>query len=160
MIESSQITNKDGSTFYQVNDTKSPFTLFDVSVQRRADTGRNRSQNHGVNPTISLKGGMEIHLEGALFDDSSELYIVQRKALIAAVEGDPNVDPDLATRFDLTYEVTFSGETEAWQTECIVSEFTAPVRALYPALTEYALTLFSWTPWFVGADTGTRYYWT
>lgn len=159
MIDAAKITNKDGSTYYQVNDVKSPLSDFEVTPARRVDTSRNRSQNHGVNPTISLKGGMEIHMEGALFDDDSALYIAQRKALVAAVEGDPNNDTALS-RYDLTFSFTPTGEAEAWEAQCVVSEFTAPVRALYPALTEFALTLFSWLPWFVGANTGTRYYWT
>lgn len=160
MIESAQITNKDGSTYYQINDDNTPLTDFDVTIARRADTNRNRSQSHGVNPTISLKGGMEIHIEGALFDDDSGLYVARRKNLVLAVEGDPNIAPDLATRYDLTLSVTFTGETEAWTAQCIVSEFTSAVQALYPALTQFALTLFSWNPWFVGANTSTKYYWT
>lgn len=153
-----KITNKDGSTYFYVNDVKSPLTDFDVTRQRRADTSRERSQKHGVNPTVSLKGGMEIHIEGALFDDSSTLYLAQRQSFVAAVEGNPNIDPVLSDRFDLYLDFTPDGGTEVWRATCIVSEFTNPVRANFPSLSEWALTLFSWMPWCVGLSTSTKYY--
>jgi len=156
--ETLKITNKDGSTFYYVNDVKSPLTNFEPSIMRRADASRERSQDHGINSTISLKGGMEIHMEGALFDDTSADYITQRNAFVLAVEGDPNVAPVLTTRFDLTLDLEFAGDTEAWFGEAIVSEFTAPITALFPAKTDWALTLFFWDPWLVGRTSGNKRY--
>lgn len=160
MIESMTFTNADGTTYYQLNTDNTPLTVFDPTIQRRTETGRTRSQRHGVNPTLVLKGGMEVHLEGAIFDDSSALYVARRRAFVAAIEGDPSIDPDPTIRYDGILQVELTGETEPWQTQCIVSEFTSPVRGLYPSLTEWALTLFSWTPWFIGTISGDRYYWT
>jgi len=160
MIDYVKITNKDGSTFYQLNDNEqAPLQMWDPSINRRVDTSRERSQGHGINPTVSLKGGMELHLEGALFADNTTDYFVQHDALVLAVEGDPNLDPDNTVLYDLILAVRRSDQTEDWITQSIVSEFTAPIKALYPSGTEWALTLFSWTPWFVGHDTGTRHYW-
>ena len=160
MLDTLKFTNRDGSTFYQINDVTSPLTLFDVDVERRVDTSRDKMQRPGVNATLPFKGGMEIHCEGALFDDDSPSYVTQRKALLAAINGAPGPTSfSLIDRKDGTLQFRPAGETEDWMTDCVVTAFTAPVRALYPALTEYAITFFSWTPYFVGATSGDFYDW-
>jgi hypothetical protein len=160
MLDTLKFTNRDGSTFFQINDVTSPLTLFDVDVDRVVDVSRKKMQRPGVNPTLPFKGGMEIHCEGSLFDDDSASYVTQRKALLAAINGAPGpTSYSLTDRKDGTLQFRPAGETEDWITDVFVTAFTAPVRALYPALTEYAITMFSANPYFVGVTTGDFYDW-
>lgn len=159
MLPKCQFNNVDGINTFDLNDVKSPLNLFDVTVASRNDTGRNRVQQHGVNPTKTLRGGMEIHCEGVLFDDDSGPYVTLRKSLVLALFGDPGAAFDPQQRSDGTLVIRLEGESEDWQTDCIVTAFSAPVRGNYPSLTEYAVTFFSWNPWFIGASSANRYYW-
>lgn len=158
MLDTMTFTNWDGITYTQINDDKSPLSVFETTPEFRADTSRKKSQRPGVHPTIQLEGGMEIHVEGALFDDSSELYVATRKAMIAAFRGIPGTYSTTARKSG-TLSLRPAGEDEDWTCDCVVTAFSAPVKALYPSLTEFAITLFSWNSWFIGANSGDLYYW-
>lgn len=159
MIDSFTLVNVDGTHSYAINTDIVPMHDFDVTVAERTDTARNKSQQHGVNATHSLRGGMEIHAEGDIFGNDSPDYIVNRKAFLAALFGDPNAALVLANKKMGTVVIQLNGETETWQTDYTVTAFSAPVQGLSPSRTPFLLTLFSWTPWFVGTSSGTRYYW-
>jgi hypothetical protein len=158
MLTRCDFVNSDGITGYSLNTDVAPLTTFDPSIVQRVDTTRNKPQQHGTLATKNLRSGLEIHCEGDLFGDDADLYWAQRKLMIAAFYGDPNVDPDLAVTRNGTLYVGFSGETEDYKTDVVITLFTAPIIALNWARTAYAVTFFSWTPWCIGVDTATRYY--
>jgi hypothetical protein len=159
MINGFTINNIDGVNTYDINTDIVPLHDFDVTVAQRTDTSRDKSQQHGVNATHTLRGGMEIHVEGDIFGNDSTDYITNRKAFLLALFGDPNVPVVLTDKKLGTVVIDFVGETETWQTDFTITLFSAPVQGLSPSRTPFALTLFSWTPWFVGTTSGDKYYW-
>lgn len=158
MLTKCDFLNKDGVTTYSLNSDIAPLTAFEPTVTERTQTDRNKSQQSGVYATQSLRGALEIHVEGDLFGDDTTSYFTRRRALLAALFGDPNV-PDVLT--DMKYGtliVHFDGETEDWQTDVTITLFSAPILALNWARTSYAITFVSWTTWLIGSTSGNKYY--
>lgn len=159
MLTKCDFINVDGVSTYSLNDVKSPLNTFDVQVANRTETGRNKMEQHGVNSTIaSVRGGMEIHVEGSLFAETSSAYATERKALVKALFGDPNTPVTLTDRTNGTLTIRVDGETEDWEAYCAVTVFQAPMKGNFPALTDYLVTFFSWEPWFTGSSSGDKYY--
>lgn len=158
MLTKCDFNNVDGSHSYSFNDVQSPLNLFDPTVAVRIDTSRNKLQLPGVNPTKPYRGGMELHMEGLLFAESSSAYFTERQSIMLALYGDPNTPPDPTERIDGTLVIRLDGATEDWEADCAVTAFTAPLKGNYPALTEYGVTFFSWKSWFIGSSSGDFYY--
>lgn len=158
MLTKCDFLNKDTITLYSLNSDIAPLRVFDPSVDERTVTDRHKSQQPGSYATQSLRGGLEIHVEGDLFGDDAITYFSRRRDLITALFGDPNVPDVLTDRKYGTLILRFDGETEDWQTDVTITLFSAPINALEWARTIYAITFFSWTPYLIGAVSGDRYY--
>lgn len=158
MLTRCDFLNKDGVTTFVLNSVTAPLKLFDPTVQQRVNTGRKRSQQHGAYPTQGLRDVLEIHCEGDLFGTDSANYWANRKSLIAALFGDPGTAPNLTDRKAGVLTVGFSGESEDYSADVEIVMFSAPLAALSPARTEYAVTFVSWNPWMIGVSSGNRHY--
>lgn len=158
MLETCTWHNIDGTTTYDLNSVVAPLTDFDISVIQRIDKTRKKPQQPGLNPTYTYRDQMEIHCEGDLFQDDSASYVTERLALVSALFGSP--DAVISDRSMGWLEVGFAGQAENWRADCTIEAFSAPVLALYPALTKYLVTFISWAPYFIGVTTPTnKYYW-
>lgn len=155
----------DGIHSFEFNSVTSPLNDFDVQVEQRIDTSRNKMMAHGLWRTRSYRAGMSIHMEGTLFGDqgvtdeiTSENYVTNRQEMILALFGDP--DDVIVDDYMGSLSLTPSGETEAWVAQyCVVEAFQAPVQALYPALTPYIVTFHSFDPWFIGYYSDRKHMW-
>lgn len=160
MLTKFEFHNVDGAHTFAFNDVTSPLNTLDVTVDPRVNTDRAKMEQHGINPTKSKRGGMSIHIEGAMFKDTTDNYVAYRKTLALALFGVPT---DLVVFDDErklgTLIVRFDGETEDWETDCTITAYTNPIKGLYPTLSEFAVTFFSWTPWFTGVTSSNYYYW-
>lgn len=159
MLNTFTFNNVDGAHSFEFNADTSPLNKFDVTVDPRVSTDRERMQRHGINPTKPFRGGMQIHIEGVMFQDTTALYTQYRKSMILALFGDPNAAVDLTNRKLGTLVINLDGETEDWQTDCVVPAYTNPIKGDFPTLSEFAVTFFSWTPYFTGSTSGNFYYW-
>src|SRR5215831_10733194 len=124
MITSCRFDNRLPGLSYSFNTDVAPLHDFDVVVQERNATDRNKGQQHGVWPTYSYMGGMEIHIEGDLLADDSDDFVVKKIALINALRPDPNLP--VTDRSHGTFVVRFDNTTEAWKTDVIMTAFSAP----------------------------------
>lgn len=145
----------DGATI-ELNTDIYPLTEFDPTVAERNVTDRDKMQEHGVWPTFSYRGGLEIHLEGNIFGSDSADYMTNRIALVNGIFGSP--DADVTDRRMGTFLVQFDGQGERWETDVAISAWSAPLKALYPSTTDWACTFFSFTPYLVGESSGSKYY--
>jgi hypothetical protein len=136
-----------------------PLRRFEPAAAFTTNVDRKKMQQHGVNPAFGSRGGMNIVLEGDLFGTDSSDYVTKKLAMTAALFG--GTDPNKYTnRSNGRLTVNLSGQSEDWYVDVVIMDFSAPVAAVYPALTSYLLTLFGWLPYFTGATTPTnRYYW-
>lgn len=159
MLTKCDFNNVDGSHSFSFNADTSPLSLFDVTVKARTNTERDKSQKHGVNPTLPFRGGMEINLQGVIFKDSTSDYVTYRKTIAEALFGAASAAASVTNRKNGTLVIRLDGETEDWDADCVVTAYTNPVKALYPTLSEFMVTLFAWNPYFIGASTATKYYW-
>jgi len=158
MITKLDFTNIQTAVTYNFNTDVAPLTQFDVDVERRVIKDRDRSQQHGVWPTFSYKGGMEIHIEGDLLADDSVDYVTKRLALAAAINGD--YDALVADRKDGDLVIAFAGGTEDLTTEVAIDAFSGPIDGGFPAYSKYLVTFFSFNPYFIGTVSGDKYSWT
>lgn len=138
-----------------------PFDVFEVEVDERQDTGRSKMQQHGIWRVRPFRNFMTIHIEGGLLGDDAETYVARRRALVDAIQHDPNVDPMSIARIHGTIHMLPSGESEEWLADVITSMFDAPTHANEGdwSTTRYAISWYSDLPYFVGADSGLFYYW-
>lgn len=158
MINSAQIVNVDAIHSCYINTDTIPLHDFDPQITERTILNRQKSQDHGLWPTKSLRDQMEIHMEGDIFGNSSADYFDNRMALVAALYGDPNTPPVLTNRKYGDLILDMEGSSENWTCEFTITLFSAPLTGLSPSRTPFALTIVSWTPWFVGVTSGDRYY--
>ena len=140
----------------EINTNIYPLHDFDPTVSERTVTDRDKMQAHGQWPTYSYRGGMDIHFEGDIFGDTSDDYWTNRLALVAGIFGSPDAAITDRKLGDLIIEL--SGLTDRMQTEVCVTAWSAPIRGLYPSTSEFAVTFHSWTPYFIGISSGTKYY--
>ena len=139
-----------------------PFTNLDVQVTQRTDFSRTKMEQHGIYPTFTYRGQMELNIEGDLIADDASDYITKRLLLVTTLFGDPN-DPtsgdNPTSRKNGTLNVAFTGQSEHWKCDVTISAWSAPQVGGYPGYSKYMLTLVSPTPWFNGVTSGDRYYW-
>lgn len=159
MLNKCEFHNANNTNVFAFNTDTSPLNGFDVTGVTRISTERNKPQRHGVNPTFPYRGGMEIHIEGAIFKDTTDNYVAYRKTLALALFGNPNATAAVTNRKNGTLIINVDGETEDWETDCVVTAYSNPIKGLYPTLSEFLITFFSWTPWFTGVNTSNLYYW-
>jgi|SRR5215831_11161643 len=157
MINSATIHHADGSHTCDINTSTIPLRAFEVEVEQRTDHSRKKSQQHGVWPTLSYRDIMTIHMEGDIFGTSSADYFANRETLVLALFGTPGA-LDTTNRRVGYLQLNFEGATEDWKCDYTIDAFTAPLAALSPSRSEFALTLIAWNPWFIGASSGNKYF--
>jgi hypothetical protein len=158
MITAASIHNVDGTHNCDINTDIIPLHDFDVTPVLRTNTGRQKSQQPGRWPTWSTRDGYEIHMEGDIFGTSSADYFANRQTLIVALFGVPGATPVLTDRKFGTFHVTFDGSTEEWLADFTITAWSAPLNGDSPSRSAFAVTLETWDPWFVGASTSTKYF--
>lgn len=131
-----------------------PVNVYDPTIEDRVDTSRNRMEQVGVWPTFPYEGGMSIHIEGDIIGTDSADYNTRRFALCAAFRS-AGIRTD---RKHGTLTVGYDGQTEDWKTDVSVMAFSAPRGGLSPAISHFAVTLFSFTPYFIGVTSGDFHY--
>ncbi len=117
MLTKCDFHNIDGTHTYSLNSVVAPLKDFDVTVDQRVDTERKKSQQHGDYPTLTLRGGMDIHCEGDLFGADSPGYVAERRALVTALFGVPTLTPVLTNRKLGYLQIGLAGESEDWVCE-------------------------------------------
>lgn len=152
------IVNTDGVHTFSLNDVTSPLNDFDVTVADRSDSGRSKPQQAGSWPTRSFEGAMTIHMEGALFADTSEDYVTSRKALLLALRGVPGTPVTDYRRGRLFFQP--AGETERWYQDFGPCDPSIPVKGDFPALTEFLISVECFVPYFIGETSGDPQWWT
>ena len=157
MIEKFDFTNAETSVVYHLNDDISGFTDLEVSVNQRVDTSRQRAQQHGIWPTYTYRGEMEIHIEGDFIANDAGDYVTKRFALMTALFGIPGNLP--THRKSGTLDILLTGMSEDIGCDVTISAFSAPQKGGFPAYTAYLLTLVNPFPYFVGLTSGNKYYW-
>lgn len=133
-----------------------PFVELDMTVDERTVTDRDRMQLHGTNPTFSYSGGMTLDVTGDLMLDTSENYIIERKAMLLALRGDPDTQPSVRRRGIL--ELQWAGDDESMKIDVTIMKFSMPITGAYPAYTQYLATFFAFKPWFTGSTSGDLFY--
>lgn len=162
MITACVYTNAETAATYNLNDDIAPFTNLDVQVTQRTDFSRNKMEQHGIWPTFTYRGQMELNIEGDLIANDASDYVAKRLALALALFGDPNdgtsgMHPTVRNNGSLV--ITLSGMTEDLGCDVTISAFSAPNVGGYPGYSKYLLTFVSTDPWFVGQTTSDKYYW-
>jgi hypothetical protein len=158
MIDKFDFTNAETSVVYSFNNDIAGMTDLDISVTQRADLSRTKMQQHGIWPTFTYRGEMEIHVEGDLIAADSADYVTKRLALAAALFGDPTLLTP-TVRKNGSLDILMTGMTEDIGCDVIIDAFSAPQVGGYASYSKYLVTFKSPDPWFVGLTSGTKYYW-
>lgn len=112
-------------------------------------------------PTFHYPDAMIITMEGSILgiggSDSARAtdYITKRLALIDAVLPPPT--GVYTTRHHAILRVRFDGMSEDADAEVVCTQPSFPMRALYPANSEFMVTWKGFVPYFVGVSTSTKY---
>lgn len=128
---------------------------FTVEVAQRTPEAQNKMFAHGEWPTRNYAGGMTITLQGSLSYDNSDDYNAGRITFVNSLRGSPD---DEVIRKDGTLQVQFSGQAEPWECDVRIVQFTAPLGGASPSRSPFLLTLYSFLPYFIGSNTGIKYY--
>lgn len=150
------LTNNDSVT-YHFNTAHNPISDFDITVDQRSDSSRERSQRHGLWPTFAFRGGMTIDITGNILADDMADYVTKRQAMVNAIWG-ANFDGLVSESSIGTYFMQPSGEVEVWKQDIQTLAFTAAKTWSEGAFSPYMVTFFAFTPWFVGVDDDTNKY--
>lgn len=139
----------------ELNDFIYPFSSeLDISLPDERGEKRPKMQDHGEWPTSQYHGGMDIHAEGDIFGSDSSDFFTKRTALVNVIRFVPVV----LSPIQGIVSIDFVGSTEIWQAEIDNIIFNAPIGPGSPARCAYQITFHSPLPYFIGADTTTRYY--
>lgn len=128
---------------------------FAVDVHARIGETQNKMFAHGEWPTRTYAGGMTIDLQGSINFDDSDDYNAGRVALLNVLRGNPDV---AVIRKSGTLTITLEGMTEPWKADVRVEAFTAPLGGASPSRSPFLLTLYAFLPYFIGVNTGTKYW--
>lgn len=150
------IENNDSVT-YQFNQDISPLSDFDVHVDERIDTSREKMQTHGLWPTFVYRGGMTITMSGSILADSRTNYVIHRNQMVRALFGD-NYNDLVSVETMGTFRMQPIGESEIWEVGYVTQDFDAPLTWTQGAYSLFQVTLFCFQPYFTGATTPTNTY--
>lgn len=156
MITKFDYTNAETAAVYHFNDDIAPMTEFDVTVNQRIDSSRTKMEQHGIWPTFTYRGEMEINIEGDILADDTADYVTKRLALTAALFGDGSVP---TVRKSGSLVITLDGMAEDITCDVSISAFSGPISGTNAAFSNYLVTFISPDPWFIGATSGDKYYW-
>lgn len=162
MILKFDYTNAETGVVYHLNDDIAPMTDLDVTVSQRLSRDRTKMEQHGIWPTFNYRGEMEIHVEGDLLADDTADYVTKRLALVAALFGDPNdgTSGEAPTvRKNGSLLITLDGMGEDITCDVSIDAFSGPIQGAQGAFSNYLITFVSFDPWFVGATSGNKLYW-
>lgn len=138
-----------------------PLHTFDITALTDQPAPKKRMAYPGEWPTFHYAAAQIIHAEGQILGIGasdlarSQSYITQRLALLDALT--PPVQL-LTARTHGTLRVHYDGMAEAAQVECVCTQRSAPMQALFPANTEFMITWKAFEPYFTGVSTATKYY--
>lgn len=156
MITKFDYTNAETSAVYHFNDDIAPMTSLDISVTQRLDKSRTKMEEHGIWPTFTFRGEMEINVEGDLLADDTADYVTKRFALTSALFGDGSVP---TFRKNGTLVITLDSLGEDITCDVSIDSFSGPITGGNPAFSHYLITFVSPDPWFVGVTSSDKYYW-
>lgn len=158
MVTKFDFTNAETAAVYHLNDDIAPFTNMEISVTQRTDRTRKKMQQHGIWPTFTYRGEMEIHVEGDLLANDASDYVTKRFALAAALFGAASLAAP-TVRKNGSLAITLSGMGEDIGCDVSIDAFSGPIEGGYPAYSKYLVTFFNPNPYFVGLTSGTKFYW-
>jgi hypothetical protein len=138
------------------------YPLHDFNIITNIDTTDKRKMAAaGQWKTFHYPDAMSIIAEGAILgvgaNDTARAtdYITKRLALIDAVL--PPVTGVLTSRIHGVLRVRMDGMTEDADAEVVCVAPSFPMRALYPANSEFQITWKAFVPYFVGVSSSTKY---
>lgn len=141
------------------NTDEDPFPVleFDVTPDYRMDNSRQKPGQHSVYATPSERDGMSIDISlGILADDASD-YVTKRAQLVNRLNGENFLD--YVTEDILgTLSITLTGQSEAWDADCIISAFSGPKSGTEGAYSQVLVTFYSFAAYFYGHDDNTNLY--
>ena len=150
------IENND-SVLYTFNQATNPLSDFNVEVDERIDTSREKMQTHGLWPGFAYRGGMTITMSGSILADTDDQYVVRRKAMVRALFGD-NYNSLVSIETMGTFRMKPAGESELWEVKYVTQAFSAPTQWQQGSWSLFMVTLFCFQPYFTGAVTPTNKY--
>lgn len=139
-----------------LNDLNYPIHEFDVETLLDPRDAKKMGQP-GQWPTFSYPGAMIIHAEGRILGSGvtpSNDYVTKRLALLDAIL--PPIGT-LTSRIHGTLRIQMDGWTETADADVQVTQQSVPMRANYPAISEFMITWKSFLPYFEGNSTATKY---
>jgi hypothetical protein len=152
MITSLQYIPTVGSTV-TLNDLVYPVREFDVETLIDVRDYKKMAQP-GEWSVYAYPGAMTIHCEGSILGTSSSDYVTKRLALLDAIL------PPIATltsRIHGTVRIQMDGWTETADAEVIVTQQSIPMKANYPAISDFMITWKAFLPYFEGNTSSTKY---
>jgi hypothetical protein len=141
-----------GSTV-TLNDLNYPVEVFEVESQIDVREYKKMAQP-GEWPVWAYPGAMTIHCEGKIVGTGSTDYVTKRMALLDAIL------PPIATltsRIHGKVRIQMDGWSETADADVIVTQQSVPMKANYPAISDFMVTWKAFLPYFVGTSSSTKY---
>lgn len=140
----------------ELNDLNYPLDVLDIEPNIDPKAFKKLAAP-GEWPSFTYEGAMTIHAEGSILGSGgtpSNDYVAKRIALIDAVAPPVGV---LTSRKHGVIRIRLDGMTEDADVDVVVVQRAIPLRALYPANSEFLITWKAYLPYFVGVSTQTIY---
>lgn len=137
-----------------------PMRRMDIETNIDQPSSAKKMAAAGQWPTFHYPDAMTIHIEGSILgvgaSDSARAtdYITKRLALLDAVLPPVTL---LSSRIHAVVRVRFDGMSEDADAECVVTQQSIPVAALFPANSDFLITWKAFEPYFVGVGSATKY---
>lgn len=156
MITFIQIRPTTGTNI-ELNDLNYPLSVFEIEVSVEGPSHKKMTQ-HGEHKAFHYAGAMTIHAEGHILGSGatpSTDYVTKRLALADAILP-PTTEP-MTSRTHGFLRLQLDGMSEAADAPVVCQIFSAPMRALFPANSEFMVTWKSFDPYFTGVGSQTKY---
>jgi len=156
MITKFEIRPNTGSPV-ELNDLVYPLSVCEINTNMDVKAFKKVSLP-GEWPSFAYPGALTAHVEGRIIGTGatpSEDHVTKRLALIDACM--PPLQT-LTTRKHGVLRVRLNGMTEDADTDIIVTEISIPMRALFPAISDFMISWKGFLPFFTGVTTPTNIY--
>jgi hypothetical protein len=146
-------TDGSGNNLYPLHDFNITTNIDQHDAKKMAAPGQWKTFHYPDAMTIIAEGA----ILGVGASDAARAtdYITKRLALIDAVLPPPS--GVYTSRTHGVLRVRFDGMTEDADAEVVVVQPSFPMRALYPANSEFQITWKAFVPYFVGVSSSTKY---